>query len=374
MAKSILAIRYPHHVVHAVLFAGALALLALAALGRAPRPAVDPGEELWNGQAAHHFEDRYDDAFPARKFGVALWAAIDYVLFAEAQAGVVIGRDGWLYSDEEFALPVDAEQQVQRNLDAVLAVRDVLARAGIRLVVALVPEKARIYPEHLDRRHPPPLHQALYARASAALQAAGVSYTDLRPVLNDGKHDGPTYFRTDTHWTPQGAAQAARVIAVAVRRQLPAPATPLRFTTVTQAKRRHRGDLFNFLPLSPYFSWLLPPEEEISPLLTTVQRADDLLGDGAAPRIALVGTSYSANPAWNFVDDLRQSLSEDLVSYAQDGRGPFRPLADYLHSQDFRRAPPQLLIWELPERYLPVAQQADLPGLPSASDTTGGSS
>lgn len=366
MSQSML-LRQMHHAVHAVLFAAALSLLAVGALRRTPQPTLDGAENWWNGKAAQQFEHHYDEAFPVRRFGVSLWAAIDYVLFDEAQAGVVPGRDGWLYSDEEFLLPPDAAVQVQRNLDAIITVQRQLSARGIALLLAPVPEKAAIYAEHLDRRQPPALHAELYDRLLAQLDAAGVARADLRGVLRQGKREGPTYFRTDTHWTPQGAAQAALVIAQAARRQLPAPRSPQRFRTITQAKRAHRGDLFNYLPLDPYFSWLLPPQEEISPQQTLAESGADLLGEAPAPRIALVGTSYSANPNWNFVGALRQVLGEDLASYAQDGRGPYQPLADYLRGTDFRRAPPRLLIWELPVRYLPVAQDAARAALPSHS-------
>ena len=48
-----------------------------------------------------------------------------------------------------------------------------------------------------------------------------------------------------------------------------------------------------------------------------------------------------------------------MANYARDGKGPFVPMLDYLDSADFKNAPPQLVIWELPERYLPVAQKRD---------------
>src|SRR3546814_11926496 len=42
---------------------------------------------------AHDFETQYDHDFPARNFGISLWAAIDYGLFHEAKSGVVAGND-----------------------------------------------------------------------------------------------------------------------------------------------------------------------------------------------------------------------------------------------------------------------------------------
>ncbi len=60
------------------------------------------------------------------------------------------------------------------------------------------------------------------------------------------------------------------------------------------------------------------------------------------------------NPNWNFVGALKQALHSDVVSYAEDGHGPILPMLSYLKSDDFKNSPPQVLIWEFPERYLPV--------------------
>ena len=37
--------------------------------------------------------------------------------------------------------------------------------------------------------------------------------------------------------------------------------------------------------------------------------------------VGLVGTSYSANPNWNFVGALKEALHSDVVNYAEDGHG-----------------------------------------------------
>lgn len=354
-------VRRPQLAVHAALFALVVLGVAVSAFLRASsfEPKVD--QAVLDGRMAKSFETHYDQAFPARSFGISLWAALDYLIFGEAQSGVVIGRDGWLYTDEEFAVPKGAAQQVLQNYDRVAQVRDQLAAHGAKLVVALIPAKSRVYPEHLHQRKPPSFRDALHAQAHEEFSAKGITAPDLLQPLIAGKRDGATFLRTDTHWTPQGAAQAAETVAAALRRVLPASGeSNARFTTTTAPKRKHHGDLLNFLPLDPYFSWLLPPLDEVSTATTSADGSDDLLGAGAAPRIALVGTSYSANPDWNFAGDLRQALSEDIANYARNGEGPFQPMLDYLDSADFRQAPPQAVIWELPERYLPYDRPPEL--------------
>lgn len=70
--------------------------------------------------------------------------------------------------------------------------------------------------------------------------------------------------------------------------------------------------------------------------------------------VALVGTSYSANPHWNFLGALQQALRSDVANYAEDGHGPLLPMLKYLQSDAFKNAAPQVVVWEFPERYLPM--------------------
>ena len=49
---------------------------------------------------------------------------------------------------------------------------------------------------------------------------------------------------------------------------------------------------------------------------------------------------------------MRKHLGQDLINVAEEGDGPIVPMIDYLNSSDFRDQPPQLVIWEFPERYL----------------------
>jgi alginate O-acetyltransferase complex protein AlgJ len=73
----------------------------------------------------------------------------------------------------------------------------------------------------------------------------------------------------------------------------------------------------------------------------------------------LVGTSYSANPLWNFTGALQEAFGEDVVSYATPAHGPFLPMQEYLDSADFKARAPRLVIWEMPERYLPMRDGKD---------------
>ena len=341
---------------NAGLFIGLVLALGVGGLANVRGFHAAPHADVWRGAWARAFETHYDDAFPVRKFGVNLWAAIDYTLFKEGLPGVVVGKDDWLYTDEEFKLDNDAPLAVEQNLALIDWVKNELAKHHVALLVALVPAKARIYPEHLDRQLPPPLRQALYAHALDALNAQSVAYVPLLEPLQAGKQQQPTFLRTDTHWSPYGAQLAAQAVAEHAGTTIKGNG---KFHTQTDAQQVHQGDLFNFLPLDPWFAQLLPPPDLIRPSHTTADDdVGDLLGAQSAAEVALVGTSYSAEKDWNFAGALEQALHAGVLNYAKDGQGPFQPMLAYMNSDDFRASPPKLVIWEVPERYLTLPQTA----------------
>ncbi|MDB5985984.1 MAG: alginate O-acetyltransferase [Nevskia sp.] len=356
---------------HAALFSIFVLLTSMLALHRSGSMRLHADQALLRGEPARAFETQYDQAFPAKTFGVNLWAAIDYELFGEGHAGVVIGREHWLYTDEEFRLENDADATLARNLALIVWLRDRLAEKNVRLLIARVPEKASIYPEFVGAHAWLQLHRELPARIGAALDAAHIANVELAQTLRDGKAQQPTFLRTDTHWTPFGAQLAAQAIGNAVAKLDLRFAAPTDFRQRREACAAHRGDLFTFLPLDPYFSWLLPPPDCVEAAHTeATSTSSELFGDAPPPQIALVGTSYSANPLWDFPGALQQALHQPISNYATDGLGPFAPLAVYLQSADWQHAPPQLVIWELPERYLPTAQHLDAYHVPATAFTT----
>lgn len=350
-----------------------LAVAVIAAAGSRAAPFHVPAGADWlDGRLAKAFESHYDERFPVKTFATNVWAAIDYVLFNEGRPGVVVGEQGWLYTDEEFKTYENAHATVATHLALIPWVRDELARQGTELVVALVPSKARIYPEYLGDRRPARVHADLYARARGALADAGIAAPDLAAALSACKRSGPTFLRTDTHWTPAGARCAAEAVRAAAG--APGDAARARYRTRSGGAKEHRGDLFRYLPLDPHFAGLLPQAERIERLRTEPigsAGAGDLLGDAAPPAVVLVGTSYSADERWNLTGSLQAALQEDVVNYAALGKGPFIPMLEYLLGSSDLPAPPRLLVWEIPERYLPMAQdlRVERPA-PAAADCT----
>ncbi|MCT8163865.1 MULTISPECIES: alginate O-acetyltransferase [unclassified Pseudomonas] len=313
---------------------------------------------LLNGKLAKAAETHYDEQFPIKRLGTNLWAALDFKLFNEGRPGVVLGREQWLFSDEEFKPTAGAEQLMQENLALIQGVRDTLRKHGSQLVLAIVPAKARVYAEYLGKEQPASLHDDLYNQFHAQARQANVFAPDLMAPLEQAKARGQVFLRTDTHWTPMGAEVAAQALAEAVGRQKMLSGEPQAFVTDAGKTAPYKGDLTNFLPLDPLFSDLLPPPDSLQQRSTrpaggNEAGGDALFADTQIP-VALVGTSYSANPHWNFLGALQQALHSDVANYAEDGHGPLLPMLKYLQSDAFKNAAPQVVVWEFPERYLPM--------------------
>lgn len=350
-------------ILYIALFLGLLLALGIWSLTAFGNFSKTEQMTVLNGKWAKAVETHYDDEFPIKRLGTNLWAALDYKVFNEGRPGVILGRDQWLYTDEEFDPVANGEQIEAENFALIRGVREQLKQQGVQLVMAILPAKARLYPEHIGEQTPAALHADLYQKFHAQAQQAGILAPDLLAPLQQAKQQGQMFLRTDTHWTPMGAEVVAQHLGMAIAAQAPLSGEPQQYQTKPVKTEAYKGDLTTFLPLDPLFSNLLPQPDELQQRETTVVNnagesaaadgSDALFASNDIP-VALVGTSYSANPHWNFLGALQQSLHSDVVNYAEDGHGPILPMLKYLQTDAFKNSAPQVVIWEFPERYLPM--------------------
>lgn len=78
-------------------------------------------------------------------------------------------------------------------------------RDGVRLVFAIAPSPADIYPEDAPEIARPVRSPTNYDLIMTGVGGCGVPAADLRPALRAAKGSGNLYRRTDTHWTALGA-------------------------------------------------------------------------------------------------------------------------------------------------------------------------
>lgn len=267
------------------------------------------------------------------------------------------GCPGWLFLTDEMRINRHAQGNAEIKAGVVREIQQRLARRGITLLVAVVPDKSRIAAAQLcDLRRPAQLQDRAMVWIDG-LNKAGVAGIDLAPTLQPLGADA--YLRTDTHWSETGSAAAAKAVARQVQ-ALGISATPHKdFELKVQDPARHPGDLvrlagLEWLPVS----WQPTPEtvaatqisEKVAEAQSGGDNLDDLFGDDNLPNVALIGTSFSRNS--NFAGFLQQALGAPIGNFAKDG-GEFSGGANgYFSNPAFKQTPPRLIIWEIPERDL----------------------
>lgn len=340
------------NMLYSLVFICLLLALALGSLPAVLSFSAASQTSVIDGKLAGSFEKHYDKGFVLKDFGTNAWAALEYGLFGEGRPGVVVGQQDWLFTDEEFK-PAASTSQLEGNWRLIAGVKRELQRRGVDLQLMLLPAKARLYPEYLAGQQPVAEQQGLYPQARQRMQALDLQGPDLLAALQSAKGQEAVFLRTDTHWTPYGAAVVAQAVAQHLRHEGLWQGGELTYSTQIKGHETHKGDLLSYLPLEPYFAEMQPPAEELEQRSTelTGETGGDLFGD-SAPQLALVGTSYSANAKWNFLGALRQSLGSDLYNYAENGHGPLVPMLHLLAKGEQETAGLRLVLWEVPERYL----------------------
>ncbi|MDA3949159.1 MAG: hypothetical protein PF508_08030 [Spirochaeta sp.] len=311
---------------------------------------------LLHGEWTVAFQTAYEEYLPITEPALHLWSAARYRLFRAGTSGVEVGRDGWLFTTEELRVRRGDTPALQRSIATITTAVTDLQRRGAVVVIALVPAKARIYADKLPGYSLPPAVSGRYEEALTALQSIPeVIVPNLRKPLHAARAtypEEPVYLRRDTHWTPRGAAIVAQEIAAAAAASITDDVPRTRFRTERTGTEPYAGDLLRFLPVGDRNASLGLTPEPIDRFTTeALETSGGLFGDPVIPG-ALVGTSYSAGEAWNFAGFLTDELELDMVSVAEEGQGPFAPMEVYLAGDTVTTYPPQVVVWEIPERYL----------------------
>jgi len=306
---------------------------------------------LLEGELTHHIAKELAKA-PLPEAAARLERGLSWLLFGDTGPRVRQGCPGWLFLAEELEVHRQAAANARARAQTVIALQRELAARHIRLLVAVVPDKSRIAAEQLCGLRRPAAFAHRVSDWTRMLSAAGVPVVDLTATL--APLGSGAFLRTDTHWNEAGAAAAARALAAHIQ-GLPFQATPAReFARTPLPPAPRPGDLVRLAGLD----WL-PPRLQPSPEVLTLTQvnshaaagaSDDLFGDGDLPNLAEIGTSFSRNS--NFLPFLEQALGASVGRFAKDG-GHFAGAArEYFASPAFRQTPPQLLVWEIPERDL----------------------
>ncbi|AQZ94194.1 hypothetical protein ACFSB1_04490 [Halopseudomonas phragmitis] len=333
---------------------GAMFLYSLPTLYGFARSQENPGSLFFDGKLVRHFEQFYDKQLFLRDPSIKLWANAQQLIFGEATSGAVLGRDGWLFTSQEYRVPNNLEASIARQVSHITQARDQLQAEGMRLVLLPVPMKLEVYADY-RLRQPAETVETLYQRLQAELQAQAVEVVDLRDGFRAAASSQELFLSNDTHWSPAGARLAAELLVA----RHPELRGPTRFVTEQIGSKQHSGDLQRYLQ----FDQRLRPDyfEPVELALYETRRqeqqvdAHSLFGD-IGLSTAVVGTSYTQVAEWNFIGALKQALGQDVMSVAVEAHGPFHAMDNFLKLEPEQRHGIETVIWEFPVRTL-LAQQ-----------------
>lgn len=344
----------------AFLFAGLFCNIRFASTTASLLPHAVTRAGVLDGTVSKELANRMADT-PIAADAARVQRALGWLTLRDLGPRVREGCPGWLFLRDELNVYADGDRHLAARADTVAAVQRELAGRGVALLVVVVPDKSRIEARHLCSLYRPASLDARLRVWTSRLAADRVPVLDLSAALHSVP--GDAFFRTDTHWTQDGAGAAARVVALRIRAMgVPPGSSRPGYRVVDGPPARRPGDLVRLAGLDG-----LPPSWQPRPEIVASRdylheaqaatSADDLFGDADLPHVAVIGTSYSTTS--DFVPQLALALGTGVGNFAREG-GKFGGSARaYFASPAYVQTPPKLVVWELDERDLQAPLEAD---------------
>ena len=129
------------------------------------------------------------------------------LLQTQQNGGILLGKEHMMFP-RTFGLLDSENRTLPKNTAAVEAL---CQRHPGKVDVLLAPAASVIYPENVPANAPLLDEDAYLDQLSAAVQAAGGRFVDVRQTLTAHK-DEYIYYRTDHHWTSTGAYYAYKLL------------------------------------------------------------------------------------------------------------------------------------------------------------------
>lgn len=203
-----------------------------------------------------------NDHMPFRYFLIKQYNDFEYHTFHVSHR-VIIGRDGWLFSNEgeESDDPLNAyqgknlvtDEELVRIADNMIATRDHLRARGTEFIIFIAPNKERVYSEYMPDKYGVPAENYAtkqivdYLRDHTDLTIV-YAMDDLMAAKQTLGAEKLLYHKTDTHWNNLGGYVGARSLLQAMGIDIPAPDD----TSLTIVQENDvPGDLSHMMGVTP---------------------------------------------------------------------------------------------------------------------------
>ena len=160
-------------------------------------------EDLLDGSWQSAFSTWMQDQFLLRDGWINTQRAVDEIAFQKVEeGGILLGKDHWMFT-KLFTVPESTQAQMDKNIEAVA---NFAAQYPGKVTFLLAPSASVIYPEELPVGAPMIDENAMLDQIFARV-GENAAVLDLRDTFTSYK-DEYLYFKTDHHWTPNGAYRA----------------------------------------------------------------------------------------------------------------------------------------------------------------------
>lgn len=155
---------------------------------------------LLNGDFLQDFSTYMQDQVAFRDTWIDLESAFNNLAFGKVEeSNILLGKDGWMFT-KLFDVSPDTQKQLSKNLDAVT---NFASRHPGKVTFLLAPSASVIHPEKLPVGAPMVDENAMLDDIFSQVSSSA-DVLDLRDVFTREK-DEYLYYKTDHHWTTQGA-------------------------------------------------------------------------------------------------------------------------------------------------------------------------
>lgn len=359
-------------ILYAALFLAALALVvpvdfALHALGATPpseewqdRPVVATLETLRTGDAGPALERSLSDrSFLTHgsaawyRAGVATWLGRRPQTAFQLDELLGMDKSTWLFfpGRREAFTSAERERATDIAVEKIVSAAREMEKAGVKLVVQLIPDRARLYADKAYEDGLPPEKARFLPDVVRRLREAGLAVQDLTPAFAHAREEGlQVFYRDDHHWTFRGAERAAQEAVALVAPFLPASVdAPPVHTVHWDATVAHGSSLLRKLGFPTGSRREQVVIDDTQPCARFEPPWEDtLFQPPPADGLILLTSSYGR---FGSVPFLRNALLRDLGWSARDGKGatfaPSQFIAQYLNDPDLPR--PAVALWNITE-------------------------
>ena len=157
---------------------------------------------LTNGKFETLFDNYVADQFPGRNGWVSMKSTVDRFAGKTENRDIFLGKDGYLIQN----MQMPTEEAYAKRIDEIKTLA--ATHGNVTFYTLIAPTALSVLDDKLPANAPAVDENILLDRIKADLTEGGITFIDTREALKTAAKEEQVYYRTDHHWTTDGAYAA----------------------------------------------------------------------------------------------------------------------------------------------------------------------